>query len=122
MHTDITANQRRDTVRAAINAATAQFIASGGRIRRIDSAWRAAPTTNQPASFNNRPPKRARRELEAIEQRVAEHGRAYAAAGLTAAEATRRLRAKWLGQYVITQTRVEQLAALHGYAYREDEE
>ncbi|MBF0675549.1 hypothetical protein [Pseudomonas sp.] len=122
MHTDITAIQRRETVRAAINAATAQFIASGGRIRRIDSTWRAAPTTNQPVSFNNRPPKRARRELEAIEQCVAAHGRAYAAIGLAAPEATRRLRAKWLGQYVITQTRVEQLAALYGYAYREDEE
>lgn len=118
MHSDFIAIQRRDCVRAEINSAVSKFLAAGGRINRLSHTERAPA---RPISYNNRPPRLDRREEQRIEQMVAEHGRAYAATGLGSLEATRRLREKWLARYVITQTRVEQLAALHGYAYRDNE-
>lgn len=118
MLSDFTAIQRRDSMRAEISSAVSKFLAAGGCIHRLSHTERAP---DGPISYNHRPPRRDRREEQRIEQLVADHGRAYAAAGLGSLEATRRLRVKWLGRYVITQTRVEQLAALYGYAYRDNE-
>jgi len=116
MNLNATAIQRRDPLRAQLSAAVEQYLANGGRIHRLGHTEHAPM---RPATYNNRPPRMSRRERERVEGMVAEHARAYAALGLTAAQASSRLRKEWTGRYVVTSLRLEQLAAVHGLAFAE---
>jgi hypothetical protein len=101
--------------RQKLAAQMAEYEALGKKVSVLQN--NLPSTREKVATYNNRPPRRTRRELEQIEAQVAEHGRTYAAIGIGVETATKLLRKHWLGRYVVTQTRVEQLAALHGYAY-----
>lgn len=116
MNLNATAIQRRDPLRAQLSAAVEQYLANGGRIHRLGHTEHAPM---RPATYNNRPPRMSRRERERIEHMVAEHARAYASMGLTLPQAVSRLRQQWAGRYVVTTLRLEQLAAAHGFFFRE---
>lgn len=116
MNLNATAIQRRDPLRAQLSAAVEQYLANGGRIHRLGHTEHAPM---RPATYNNRPPRMSRRERERIEHMVAEHARAYAAMGMTATQVAGRLRGRWIGRYVVTSLRLEQLAAVRGFAFAE---
>lgn len=113
MLTENSAIAQRDALRAQLSAAVDQYLARGGRIMQLPGCM-CAPLP--PAKFNSRTPKTRRREQEQLDAKIAEHGRALAAIGLTAEQALKQMRERWKGQRLNIE-RIEQLAALHGYAF-----
>lgn len=114
--------QLRDPARAHLNDAIAQFLASGGAISKLSHTERAE---YKPLSFNNTATfsqaANKRRTYLALERRIAEHGKGLADIGLTSQQAYRRMRERWKDEAEISVSRVEQIAARYGYAFRETE-
>lgn len=108
--------QALDPFRADIAAMTARFAAAGGSITVLSHIERAP---DKPLAYNTSITRRhnARREYLALEQKIAEHGKALAATGLTSDEAARQLRQRWGIGARITAQKAEQIAAKYGYAY-----
>lgn len=115
MH-DLAMIQLRDPLRDKLNAMTQRFAEQGGRITAL-SHVECAPY--KPLAYNTSITRRhhARREFLELEQKIAEHGKALAAMGLTPDQAARKLRERWRSTPRITSLKAEQIAAKYGYAY-----
>lgn len=111
--------QMRQPDRDAIAAAVAAHLAAGGTIHRISHCERAP---HRPISYNNRVDRKStgRREFEEEERKLAEHAKALADTGLTAAQAMRQMRKRWTGRAVINGPRLEQIAAKFGFSFYSD--
>lgn len=108
--------EARQADREMLADAIAQYQASGGTIHQLIHTERAP---HRPISYNNRVDRKSkgRREFEEEERKLAEHAKALAETGLTAAQAMRQLRKRWTGRAVITGPRLEQIAAKYGFAF-----
>lgn len=114
-HSSIRAHESES---AKLDRLTAQFIAGGGCIQQLPLS---ATAPAKPHSYNTSIARRrnARREFDALETEIAEHGRALAATGLTIDLAVRQLNKRWGGRVRLTCDKASQIAARYGYAYRE---
>lgn len=113
----ITSNQIaiRDQQRAELERAVAEHLAAGGTIERLSHSERAP---HRPISYNRSVTHKpsVRRQYQQMERKIAEHGRALAAVGLTVEQARRQMAQKWDAS--LTGPRLEQIAAKYGYAYQ----
>jgi hypothetical protein len=109
----------RQPAREELRALTESYLAAGRNITQLSHVERAQyKSISEDAGFNRRA--ESRRELQKLEQQIAEQGRALAVVGLTSAQALRQMRRSnhQVARLRITGTRLEQLAAQHGYAFR----
>lgn len=111
--------QMRQPDREMLAAAVEAHLAAGGTIHQVTHTEHAP---HRPISYNNRVDRKSkgRREFEEEERKLAEHAKALAETGLTAAQAMRQLRKRWNGRAVITGPRLEQIAAKFGFAFYAD--
>lgn len=112
----ITSNhaRMRDAEREQLAQLVSQHLSQGGRIDRLTHAERAP---DRPISYNRTISSkvRIRRQHEEAERKLAEHGRALAAIGLTVVQARRQLNGKH--EIALSVPKLEQIAAKYGYAY-----
>lgn len=113
---DSTMIQQRQPDRDELRALTAQFIEAGKSITKLSHVERAPYTRiSGETSFNRR--HESRRAFFEAEQKIADHGRALAAIGLTSSQAMRQIRKANREARGINGPRLEQIAAKYGYHY-----
>jgi hypothetical protein len=116
--TDSTMIKMRQSARDELQTLTERYLAAGHSINRLSHIERAEyRTISNGRGFNSRP--MPRRDTEAAERQIAEHGRALAAIGLSVEQAMRQMRKtnNNVARLRITCGRMEQLAAVAGYAF-----
>lgn len=108
----------KDAQRADLYAQVAHHLAQGGRIQQLSVFEHTPP---KPYSYNTSITRRrnTRREYLKLEAQIAAHGKALAETGLTAEQAVRQLNKRWGDKTRFNCEKATQLAARHGYAYRE---